>query len=391
MGMLAIQNVISADILPSVRDIYRDGNYLWASTYDGIVRWNLSEDSFVRFPNDDVLTAVFVRDIVADENGNLWFATKSLTEYDGETWTNYTLVPDQAGRVSFVTTLEIDPDGILWMLTLDGSVYSFSGGTFTRLALDYSVSKLALDSNGTKWFIVYGGLRKFDGENTTIFDDLGGYETSFINSLVIDDNGMIWIGTNDGAIWFDGETWGRYTTSDGLVSNRVDSFGFENDGTIWFGTYDGVSRFDGETWTNYTTADGLVQNVIFCTYIDDDGVKWFGTQLYGISRFDGDSWTDYGFWEVGVSESEPQVIPLGNYPNPFNPCTTITYALAEAGPVTVSVYNLAGQRVETLVDEFQAAGNHSVTWRPGNLSSGIYFYRVESNRYRGEGKMLLMK
>jgi flagellar hook assembly protein FlgD len=86
----------------------------------------------------------------------------------------------------------------------------------------------------------------------------------------------------------------------------------------------------------------------------------------------------------------------GNYPNPFNPETIISYSLKEAGPVTIEVYNIKGQLVRTLVDETKHTGNHTVLWngldknnRP--VSSGVYFFRMRSGRFSSTRKMIMMK
>jgi hypothetical protein len=87
---------------------------------------------------------------------------------------------------------------------------------------------------------------------------------------------------------------------------------------------------------------------------------------------------------------------LGNYPNPFNPNTTIRYALSQDGWVTLRVYNTLGQEVATLVDEFQKAGGHSVSWdgrtdEGALIGSGLYIYRLQSGDIVRSGRMLLMK
>ena len=85
-----------------------------------------------------------------------------------------------------------------------------------------------------------------------------------------------------------------------------------------------------------------------------------------------------------------------NHPNPFNPQTEISYDLPNAGQVELSIYNLLGQRIKTLVDEFQAAGHKTVRWdgtdEEGNkIASGIYFYRIKAGDFVDSKKMILMK
>ncbi len=67
-----------------------------------------------------------------------------------------------------------------------------------------------------------------------------------------------------------------------------------------------------------------------------------------------------------------------NYPNPFNPTTTIKYNLTKPNTITLKIFNLSGQEIETLVKGFQSVGEHQINWQPKGLSSGIYFYRLEA-------------
>lgn len=82
---------------------------------------------------------------------------------------------------------------------------------------------------------------------------------------------------------------------------------------------------------------------------------------------------------------------LQNYPNPFNPSTTIQYYLAKSDKVNLKIFNLLGQEIETLVDKFQAAGNYKITWQPGELPCGIYFYRIQTNNYSLTKKLIFQK
>jgi len=86
----------------------------------------------------------------------------------------------------------------------------------------------------------------------------------------------------------------------------------------------------------------------------------------------------------------------GNYPNPFNPTTTLSFSLAKAGRATIAIYNLKGQLVKRLVDGEFNSGDHRVVWNGldennRSVSSGMYFYRMESGSYKAVKKMLLMK
>lgn len=67
-----------------------------------------------------------------------------------------------------------------------------------------------------------------------------------------------------------------------------------------------------------------------------------------------------------------------NYPNPFNPVTTIKYQLPKDVKVSLTIYNLNGQLVETLISEHQEAGYYTVQWDASNVGSGVYFYRINA-------------
>jgi len=80
-----------------------------------------------------------------------------------------------------------------------------------------------------------------------------------------------------------------------------------------------------------------------------------------------------------------------NYPNPFNPSTTITYQLPKATIVNLSIYNITGQLVETLVNGHKNAGYYSVEWNARNVGSGLYFYQIEAGEYTETRKCVILK
>ncbi len=93
-----------------------------------------------------------------------------------------------------------------------------------------------------------------------------------------------------------------------------------------------------------------------------------------------------------ISDAIPTEFALKqNYPNPFNPQTTIEFAVDRPAPITLEVFNLAGQRVAMLVNETKAAGTYRVLFDGRNLPSGIYFYRLKAGQSMATRKMLLTK
>ncbi|OGU63114.1 MAG: hypothetical protein A2V66_04830 [Ignavibacteria bacterium RBG_13_36_8] len=80
-----------------------------------------------------------------------------------------------------------------------------------------------------------------------------------------------------------------------------------------------------------------------------------------------------------------------NYPNPFNPSTTIRYGLPKDSQVKVIVYDMLGQKVAELVDQYQDAGYHEVSFEASDLNSGIYLYKIEAESFTKIKKMIFLK
>ena len=106
-------------------------------------------------------------------------------------------------------------------------------------------------------------------------------------------------------------------------------------------------------------------------------------------------WHRMSFAETGMETNqsiEPKHFQLKqNYPNPFNPSTTIKYNLRISDNVLLKIYDLTGQELETLVNGYQTNGEYNITWHPKELSSGLYFYRLQTNEFSETKKLILQK
>ncbi|MFH1686225.1 MAG: T9SS type A sorting domain-containing protein [bacterium] len=95
---------------------------------------------------------------------------------------------------------------------------------------------------------------------------------------------------------------------------------------------------------------------------------------------------------ASTSPAVPQEFYVAqNYPNPFNPSTTFEFALPVAGHVDLTVFNVLGQKVESVINENLNAGIHQVVWDASNVSSGVYFYRLTTGDNTETRKMMLLK
>jgi len=113
--------------------------------------------------------------------------------------------------------------------------------------------------------------------------------------------------------------------------------------------------------------------------------------------------TDYSRFFVRVSSSgqlgsferddvSPESIELRqNYPNPFNPTTTVVFYLPNSTQVRIGVYNVVGQQVGVLVDDFMSSGEHSVIWNAMDMPSGIYIVQLETGNTVKTRKITLIK
>lgn len=124
---------------------------------------------------------------------------------------------------------------------------------------------------------------------------------------------------------------------------------------------------------------------------EDKSFDKFGTYKYRLKQIDNDGKFEYS-QEIEVVVEQPGEFSLNqNYPNPFNPSTLITFSIAEVGLTKLTIYNSLGQVVAQPVNEILESGYYQISFDASNLSSGSYYYRVESGSFTSIKKMILMK
>ena len=161
---------------------------------------------------------------------------------------------------------------------------------------------------------------------------------------------------------------------------------------VYYGSPTGYSFdnvIDVGNVTSYILSGVSVSDTIAVTAYDIDADGTYD-QIEGH-----ESWFAIATTTTGIKNDDvilPTTFALKqNFPNPFNPVTTISYQLPKSTFVNLSIYNVVGQLVETLVNEHKNSGYHSVTWNASGIGSGLYFYRIESREYTETKKCLMLK
>jgi len=151
----------------------------------------------------------------------------------------------------------------------------------------------------------------------------------------------------------------------------------------------------------YDLPDGTTSHTIPSGYLN-----WGTTYYWLVSASDANGNEALTKWDTfttsGTAAStttaigQPKFSLSQNYPNPCNPETTIEYSLADSCHVTLKIYNLSGQLIKTLIDEYQQAGSHKITWYGDNdagqeVASSVYFYRIKAGDFGSTKKMIVLK
>jgi len=157
----------------------------------------------------------------------------------------------------------------------------------------------------------------------------------------------------------------------------------------------------GESFENYQISESSFTPTSTVFFGDYTNISAFNKQVYPIwMRLNGNNLSVYTsritdtLSVVGVQHEENIVNDFQlyqNFPNPFNPTTSILYNLKEESFVTLKVYDVLGKEIETLVNENKAAGQHEIFFNAKNIASGIYFYGLTAGRIHEMKKMILVK
>lgn len=416
-----------------------DGDTLWTRTYDKST-WD--EGWVVRQTADNGYAIVGQTGLYGTSSRDLYII--KTDEYGDTLWTRtYGGTGWDEGRAMQQTS-----DG--------GYIIAGQSDSYGTGSYDFDVYVIKTDENGDSlWMRIYGLEGWDEGRGVCQTPDGGfviaGWTMSFgpaaVWLLKTDANGdTLWTRTYGGEDWSDGRSV-QLTTDGGYIiagthassASGADVFLIKTDvngDTLWTGIYGGSS----DEYGNYVqqTNDG---GFIVAGYVLSPGPTGFdfyivrtdasGNELWSLTY--GGQESDFGYWveqtldngyivvgqtgsfgagnddawllkiapEPGIEETEDDVSTAGfalsqNFPNPFKTETAISYQLSRPNAVTITIYNVSGQHIKTLVNEHRNAGSYTVHWDGRSqdnreVSNGVYFCRLKAGEYTSVHKIVLAR
>ena len=381
----------------------------------------------------------WVYSMTEDTSGNIWAAVLNKIFLISETIIDTLIIPTDFD----IWAMDVDQQNNLWIATQDTGLMKYDGFTLEYFDISQVITRtpnrnnancVLVDIDNNIWIGAIGGIAKYDGNEWTVYDDLNTplQYLPDIFTIKFDNQNNLWFGyeygagrfdgtnwtlwnsyplnfycyslavSNIGPVWF-GPSWGNYiemindTTlieyNDFFsLSYSTHSIAIDNNNNVWLGIILSdtlVLAYNGLEFKSLDIPFSEVQSyTLKSIYADKQNNKWFGFDNGYIVKYSGNYPTDI---EDEIANMPTQFILNQNYPNPFNPSTKISWQSPISGHQTLKFYDVLGNEVATLVNEFRNAGSYEIDFDASKLSSGVYFYQLKVVDYNQTKKMVLIK
>jgi photosystem II stability/assembly factor-like uncharacterized protein len=316
-----------------------------------------SADSGNHWPVD--ASGIMSSDLALDRNGNIYSAGYGsgvqFSSNAGATWTPLPCPGDHFDKI------HVTNQGVIVALTSTlnprGNIVTY----YTRRSTD----------KGLTWFTVSPG-----GDRNIVYD----YTSTHSGALFAATGSGIYCSLDSGTTW--------NSSNIGLPSFDARVFAVDSLDILYAGTNDhGVYRStnQGNNWEPFNK--GLTDSVITSLYSDPNGYLFAGTYNRGIFKT---------VQKTTTIAHTPNPFPAAsalfqNFPNPFNPSTTVSYSIRHSSLVNLRVFDVLGREVAVLVNMKQEPGLHRIEWKADGVPSGIYYYRLSSEGQSTTRTMVLIR
>ncbi len=391
-----------------------------------IARWT---DGWMTISGESNYNMEYIRDITEDYAVDYpKFLYKEILDSLGVDTVGITLKQTVNGRAQLNSEILDAPDGDWKGVYFQGTTFELTAKPDAGYVLEgWYVNDIQINTSGTHSIelsdtpltiearydmvgevlvineISYNASDDFDGGDWVEFYNPGGATIDLAGWYFKDEDDDHLFGFSDGDVIEAGgylvvvNNTAQFTGLYSNVTNVKGEFDFGLSGNSdWIRLYNSDSllvdevRYDDEApWPIEADGEGFTLELVDASTDNSIGENWAasfskGGTPGGVNQRIVDSIEDLKDSPTNFSLSQ-------NYPNPFNPSTNISFSIPQAGKVELSVFNVLGQKVHSLINGNLNAGLHSVTFDASGLTSGVYFYRLTSGNNVATQKMLLMK
>jgi len=307
----------------------------------------------------------------------------------GVTWSAVKRVNDDATtRHQFFTWMTIDQtSGILYFVFYDRrntsanltDVYVARSTDGGETFVNFKVSQSSFNPSSSVFFGDYTSIAAFNKMVYPMWMRLDVSELTVWTAIVNDSAAIIPVELNN----FSANVSDRKVNLYWQTASELNNLGFEVERC--------ALSTEGQAWDKIGFVNGKGTTTGLSDYSFSDEPTESGLYSYRLKQTDFDGTYKYSD-KVDVNFIFANDFRISqNYPNPFNPNTTIEYQIPQSSFVTIKVYDALGKEVVTLVNEEKPAGIHEVNFKPKDLTSGLYLYKIKADNFEQTRKMLLLK
>jgi hypothetical protein len=336
-----------------------------------------------------------------DSDNNLWitsfysrllkFNRSGFIIYNSQEWTNL---------CSYPLDLDIDQNGNIWMAvscSQNSGIVKFDRNIFTYYPFpdQASAGYIAADNLGNIWVgTTSAGLFKFSGDSLCVYNTtnspipsntIKGIETDIFNNVWLIAGNTLTVFNEHGIIIpvemvsFTAQAAGSSVILNWITASETNNLGFY------------VERNSGAGWIEIGFKEGSGTSTEPKQYSFTDFNPGSGELNYRLRQTDLNGTASYSdVLQLNIDHQVVYNLYL-NYPNPFNPSTTIKYSLAEKGRVILIIFDLLGREIIKLIDEEKLSGEYEINWNASSYPSGVYFLRMQAEHFSETRKLILMK
>jgi hypothetical protein len=404
-------------------DSYGRADYLVAKSVDFGGTWTNPDTLFSHYTPGFAATGALDNPIITAANGDLYMVT--TLSGTGSVAPLGSAHPDTADQIGYYKSTN---NGTSWTWTVLGrdgdALVVAAGDTVYMLLENFSGSDAVVDANNNVHVVANGYTVKIVNDSTTSLRFYTLYwKTGQSGWKIISNPAHGAYAEYDSAYYgYSGNGFGHAYPTIAVGGNSV--FSIWSQTRFVDGKMDTVAGFvDYDLWYTYSNDNGanwklpmmlansggglfanaaeeLVISVAnseataYFTYIKDGtrGSGVFGESTANLEPNYFRTITFSTVVSVGNETVNPASFELAqNFPNPFNPATSIRYTIGKSDNVSLKVYNMLGQEVASVVNQFQTAGSYTVNFDASKLASGMYLYKIQSGSFSDVKKMMLLK